>query len=94
MICYKCKTNLNLEEGDKISRYETCPKCNTDLRCCKMCKFFDVHSYNECREPVAQRVSDKERSNFCEYFKLTQPNVSTQNETSVLSAANALFKKK
>jgi len=34
-----------------------------------MCEFFDPHVAKQCREPVADFVQDKERANFCGYFK-------------------------
>ena len=38
------------------------------LKCCLNCTFHDPSSYNECREPSAERVVDKEAANFCDYF--------------------------
>ncbi len=32
------------------------------------CRFYDETAYNECSEPSAERVVDKEKSNFCDYF--------------------------
>jgi hypothetical protein len=54
----------------KVSRGETCPKCSRDVRVCKNCNFFDKKYFNECREPRAERVVDKEKANFCDYFKI------------------------
>lgn len=51
-----------------IGRKDTCPCCDADLRCCLNCRFFDGRVYNQCRESQAERVLDKDRSNFCEYF--------------------------
>ena len=34
-----------------------------------MCAFFDAVAAQQCREPVADHVSDKSRANFCGYFK-------------------------
>ena len=66
MECVFCGKKVPVE--GKISRRDACPHCQRDLRCCKQCKFFDHHAYNECREVMAERISDKERSNFCDYF--------------------------
>lgn len=77
-----------------IGRSEECPECFCDLRCCKMCSFYDTHAYNECREPVAQRIVDKEKANFCDYFKLGSSGAdSASTKKNALEAANALFKK-
>jgi hypothetical protein len=35
-----------------------------------MCEFFDTAQSQQCREPVADLVSDKQRANFCGYFQI------------------------
>jgi len=64
--CSHCEKTLTLDR--KITRRETCPSCGWDLHVCLNCRFFDLGVYNQCREPQAERVLDKERSNFCDYF--------------------------
>jgi hypothetical protein len=66
MRCAFCGVPIAITS--KVGRNDTCAKCGMDLRCCKQCKFYDTHAYNECREVMAERVVDKERANFCEYF--------------------------
>lgn len=39
-----------------------------------MCEFYDTSVAKSCREPVAEEVTDKERANFCDYFR-GQPGV-------------------
>jgi hypothetical protein len=34
-----------------------------------MCEFFDTTYGDACREPVADPPGDKERANFCGYFR-------------------------
>ena len=36
-----------------------------------MCEFFDPGVRRGCKEPVAEEVSDRERANFCGYFRPT-----------------------
>ncbi len=92
--CYKCNDILILEVGKDISRYENCTKCNASIRCCKMCQFYDTSSYNDCREPTADRIVEKEKANFCDFFKLGDgTNNDNEKKASALSAADALFKK-
>lgn len=55
-------------EGGKIGFRDTCGRCGRDLHICHLCRFHDPAAYNECREPQAERVLDKDRANFCEYF--------------------------
>ncbi len=69
-VCYSCGTEIAVI--DRVGRRETCPACSADLHCCRGCKFFDPASYNECREPVAERVIDKEAGNFCDFFQIAE----------------------
>jgi hypothetical protein len=34
-----------------------------------MCQFYDTTVNNSCREPVAEKVTDKQRKNFCGYLQ-------------------------
>lgn len=90
--CYKCKSTTSLELNQSISRNEECPKCATDLRCCKMCGFFDPKAYNECKEPSADRILEKEKANFCDYFKLGSPDTNNNSKDDMMAKANSLFK--
>jgi hypothetical protein len=91
--CWYCATLLTpLDYG----RADTCRKCGRDTRVCKGCDFYDTSYNNECRESQADRVVEKEKSNFCDYFKPasragTNPN---NSRDAMRAAAEALFKKK
>lgn len=77
-----------------VSRSDTCPNCRADIRSCKMCHFYDSKSYNECRESNADRITDKEKANFCDYFKLgSGPADAEKQRLDALAKAAALFKK-
>ncbi len=52
-----------------MGRKETCDGCGADLHVCRSCDFHDTAAYNECREPRAERVIEKDRSNFCDWFR-------------------------
>ena len=59
-----------------------------------MCQFYDPKSYNQCRESSADRVHDKEKANFCDYFKIGSSNINPEKEREdAIAKANALFKK-
>ncbi len=59
-----------------------------------MCRFFDQKAYNQCREPSAERIIDKEKANFCDYFSLGDSvGAEISEKDKFLSAAEALFKK-
>ena len=66
VTCHACGTAS--EVPAPVSRRESCSRCGAELRCCLNCGFHDRSAYNECREPSAERVVDKDRSNFCDYF--------------------------
>jgi hypothetical protein len=72
MYCFRCVTEIALAGDRKVGRKEECPKCGADLHVCKNCIHFDVKAYNECRESSADRVLDKDKSNFCDYFSPTE----------------------
>jgi hypothetical protein len=92
--CHKCGEVVQYESAN-IGRRETCPKCHSDLRVCKNCFHYDSKSYNECKEPQADRVVDKEKSNFCDYFQLTE-NTASNKESNLredtLKKLDDLFK--
>lgn len=92
VTCFKCESALNLEPMAQIGRQEECPSCYQSLHCCRMCNFYDASSYNECKEPMANRVVDKEKANFCDFFKLGGGSDGGPKKDDLLDAANALFK--
>ncbi len=65
--CSRCGKELTVE--GKTSRRDACPFCGGDLHICLNCRFYDPGAYNSCREPQAERVVDKDRSNFCDWFR-------------------------
>lgn len=65
--CYKCKTSYDYDE--RIGFKDECSSCHSDLHCCLQCEFYDQGSYNDCKETSAERVVDKEKANYCEYFR-------------------------
>lgn len=64
--CHACSADLEVEPP--VGRSARCPACGADLRCCRNCRFHDLASYNECAEPSAERVLEKDRANYCDYF--------------------------
>lgn len=91
--CHNCGKETGLEAGASVFRTTECPHCMADLRCCKMCKFYDPKSYNECREPQADRVAEKDKANFCGFFVFQSNEQEANKKDDYLSAADALFKK-
>lgn len=92
--CHKCGKSLPEAYKAMVSRSDTCTHCMTDVRCCKMCQFYDPKSYNECRESSADRITEKEKANFCDYFKIgSSYNDAEKQKQEQLARAMALFKK-
>ncbi len=72
----------------------------SDVRACKNCTHYDPKIYNECRETQAERIVDKEKSNYCDYFSLMSDNKGSNKDgtmgspkSDALSALDDLFKK-
>ncbi len=92
MECAFCGEEIDI--GDKVARADTCPFCGGDIRCCKQCSFYDPHAYNECKEVSAERIVDKERANFCDYFVAKSLSPKRVNRSQdARDALEALFKK-
>lgn len=68
--CWKCGKQL-LDEPLPLARLAECPGCRSQLHVCRMCEFFDTGVADACKEPVADRVIDKERANFCGYLRVS-----------------------
>jgi len=68
MRCFACSRAVELAAVDRVGFRDTCEACGTDLHVCRNCSHHDPAAYNECREPNAERVGDRDRANRCEYF--------------------------
>ncbi len=89
--CWHCGKELApLDYG----RQDSCPSCGRDTRTCKGCVNYERGIDNDCREPQAERVVDKEKANFCDYFKPGSQKGAATSRDSLKAAADALFKKK
>lgn len=69
VACHSCGYENDLPPGRKVQRRDECERCGSDLHCCFNCRFYDPRRHNECAETQAERVVDKGRSNFCDYFE-------------------------
>lgn len=67
MICWKCKKEIKVEN---VCRSTVCPLCDADLHCCKNCNFFSPDSHFECKETIDEKIVEKDKSNFCDYFRV------------------------
>ena len=90
--CFECNTELQFSHPP--GRRDECSKCGADVHVCRNCKNYDSKAYNECREPTADIVKEKDRSNFCDHFTPSDPGGRSASDVKkdLLSAAEALFK--
>jgi hypothetical protein len=91
LSCFHCHKEIPLL--GTVGRRDECPFCRADMHVCKNCLHYDPKAYNECHEPQADRVVEKERSNFCDYFTPGTGSDPASKKQDLLSAAEALFKK-
>lgn len=63
--CGKSLASLILPFG----RRDECPACTASVHVCRLCDFYDTSTSKDCREPMADEVTDKEAANFCDYFR-------------------------
>ena len=66
--CWKCGAPLK-EFRSPYSRYEECTVCKADLHVCRMCRDYDPQVADACREDRADFVLDKDKANFCDFFR-------------------------
>lgn len=94
VCCHACETKN--DTGEQVGRRDCCVQCDADLHVCLNCEFYDPKAYNECHENQADRVLEKDRSNFCDYFSpRSEVGGSAGNEQDDTKAKlAALFKKK
>ena len=94
MRCFGCNAETSLAAGERVGFRDTCERCGADLHACRNCSHHDPSAYNECREPQAERVSDRDRANRCDYF--TPGDAEGGSDTGrqdAISDLDALFKK-
>jgi hypothetical protein len=92
MQCRLCQREVEI--GDKVYFRDECPNCRGDLHICLNCEFYDRYAAKECREPSAELVSNKERANYCDYFRPGGNKKAANNSADdAKKRLDALFKK-
>ncbi|MGD8914159.1 MAG: hypothetical protein PVI97_00425 [Candidatus Thiodiazotropha sp.] len=90
--CWQC--GLALVAAD-YGRETTCRSCGKPTRVCRNCGWYAPNRPNQCDEPMADRVMDKEKANFCGYFEPTIETAGSDTQSShdaLRQAAEDLFK--
>jgi hypothetical protein len=95
MNCFNCGRSIPIAIGERLSFRASCPACDGPAHVCLNCEFYAQAYNNQCREPQAERVVDKDRANFCEYFApgQAQPHAALSSPEP-RARLEALFKKK
>ncbi len=92
MQCYRCGTRF---DGERVPVRGVCSRCAAFLHCCRNCDFYAPGLANDCREPRAERIADKEQGNFCDWFRpAPNPRPAATSASSARAALDALFGKK
>jgi hypothetical protein len=68
-MCYFCGDAVSLDDAPGFG--ETCPTCGKDMHVCLMCSFYAPQARWACRETVESQVLEKDKRNFCDYFRLS-----------------------
>lgn len=92
VLCYRCSKGVGLSAAARVGRNDECPHCLSYIHCCMMCNFYDRNAYNECREPAADRIVEKEKNNFCDFFVLKGKGGANSSNDDLVAKANSLFK--
>jgi hypothetical protein len=66
--CWRCGATLD-PDTLPLRRADVCPACDADLHVCRQCTFYNPGVADACEEPIATSVGNKERANYCDYFK-------------------------
>jgi hypothetical protein len=85
LVCWKCGASL-AELSLPLTRLDECKQCGAELHVCKLCEFYNVTVAKHCRETIAEEVKDKERANFCDYFKPRPDAYSTSKQDAAAKA--------
>ncbi len=80
LACWKCGESIDYLTLP-IERLDACKACGAEIHVCKMCVDYDTSYAHHCREPIAEEVKDKERANFCDFFK-PKPDAYVAHDTS------------
>ncbi|HEX9852935.1 MAG TPA: hypothetical protein VGA68_07960 [Woeseiaceae bacterium] len=89
IFCYRCGASL-AGLSLPLSRQDECPVCENYLHVCRMCIYFDRHVPRQCREDGAEEVLEKERPNFCDWFKPSASAFDIQSAGQAEQAKSAL----
>jgi hypothetical protein len=80
LSCWNCGESLD-DLPLPISRHANCPKCYTEVHCCRMCRHYDPRVTDQCAEDRAEPPLNKEVANFCDWFEPATGTFESQRTT-------------
>src|SRR5262245_33391895 len=84
--CPNC--GRNVQALGAITAETLCPHCAAALHCCRSCRHFDTSARWECRQPIPERVADKNKANRCTFFEARLVLDATGKRTSTASSGD------
>ena len=91
MNCAFCHKEIT---ATKIYIRDECSACGRDLHICLNCDFYDVHAYRQCRESIREPVQEKEKANFCDFFRVSKAGAGpNERKDEAIRNLEKLFKK-
>lgn len=90
--CWNCGADLSPQD---YGRETNCIGCGKPTRVCRNCRWYAPGHSNACAEPMAERVLEKERANYCEFFEPTIDTLDSDGKSAdedLRKAAEDLFK--
>ncbi len=95
-FCWSCQNEqiFDVKVGVKVGRRDSFPHCGADMTVCKNCRLYDPSIHNQCREPEAAYIRDREAANFCAHFDFRDADAPMvqENVTAAKAKLDALFK--
>ena len=87
--CWKCGAQLK-RLILPFSRYEECGTCKADLHTCLQCRNYKSSVADDCTEDRADFILDKDKANFCDFFKPNKHAYNVKDNAAASSARNKL----
>jgi len=94
LVAVRCQGCGTVAEVERVGVRDVCARCTAYLHCCRNCAFYEPGRHNDCREPNAQRVADKEAGNFCDDCRPAAHGAAAATPSETRARLDALFKKR
>lgn len=88
--CWHCGQGLTKLDYGREAR---CRACDKPTHSCRNCRHHAPGRPNECREPLVERIIDKERGNFCEWFEPALRGATTHGRQDACSEEGAALRR-